>query len=54
MIRTLHALLMDEDGQGLAEYGLILGLVAAACVVATQGLGTKVGSTLTNIGGKLP
>ena len=29
----------DESGQGLAEYALILGLVAAVCVGALSGLG---------------
>ncbi|MGD9934551.1 MAG: Flp family type IVb pilin [Dehalococcoidia bacterium] len=31
--------LTQESGQGLAEYALILGLVAAVCVGALSGLG---------------
>ncbi|MEX0782578.1 MAG: hypothetical protein WD557_08010 [Dehalococcoidia bacterium] len=29
----------DESGQGLAEYGLILALIAVVCVTALQTLG---------------
>jgi pilus assembly protein Flp/PilA len=38
----------DEDGQGLAEYALILGLVAVLCVAALQGLQGAIGGSLTN------
>ena len=30
----------DESGQGLAEYGLILALVAVVCIGALGGLGS--------------
>lgn len=32
----------DEDGQGMVEYGLILGLIAIAAVVALLALGPKI------------
>lgn len=38
MFRTLQNLIADERGQGLAEYGLILALVAVVCIGAVQGL----------------
>ena len=31
-----------EDGQGLAEYALILGLIAAVCVAALGALGQAI------------
>ncbi|MEW5783779.1 MAG: Flp family type IVb pilin [Bacillota bacterium] len=34
MITFIKRLLKDESGQGLSEYGLIIGLVAIALVVA--------------------
>lgn len=35
----------DESGQGLAEYALILGLVAAVCIGALSGLGGAIASS---------
>jgi len=54
MYKQLKAILKDEQGQGLVEYGLILGLVAVVCITATKTLGTKVNSTLTTAGNGLP
>jgi len=34
--------LMDESGQGMVEYGLILGLIAVAAIVALLAIGPKV------------
>ena len=31
----------EEDGQGMVEYALILGLIALACVVITGAIGGK-------------
>lgn len=35
-------MMKDEDGQGMVEYGLILGLIAIVVVVALAALGPKV------------
>jgi pilus assembly protein Flp/PilA len=43
----------DESGQGLAEYGLILALVAVVAIVALTGLGSAIVSTLGQIAGSL-
>lgn len=55
MINLLKKLLADESGQGMAEYGLILALVAVACIVGFQTLGggikdhvSKVGESIKN------
>lgn len=53
MFRTLQNLIADERGQGLAEYGLILALVAAVCVGAVTTLGGNVDTALKNVGGKI-
>jgi len=48
--RDLWTWLNDrEDGQGLAEYGLILALVAVVAIVALTGVGTAIIGTLGNI-----
>jgi pilus assembly protein Flp/PilA len=54
MIQRLRSLFKDEDGQGLTEYGLILGLIAVVCIAATQALGNKVSATLTTAGNGMP
>ncbi|MCA9823697.1 MAG: Flp family type IVb pilin [Dehalococcoidia bacterium] len=43
----------QEEGQGLAEYGLILALIAVVCIAALTLLGTSVSSTLQSINGAL-
>jgi pilus assembly protein Flp/PilA len=43
----------NEDGQGLAEYGLILALVAVACITALELLGTGISSKIGEINAKL-
>ena len=43
----------DEEGQGLAEYGLILALVAVVCIGALSGLAGGINGTLGSVTGKL-
>jgi pilus assembly protein Flp/PilA len=45
--------LRDDEGQGLAEYGLILALVAVVVVGAVTTLGKNIGSTLTSVAGSI-
>lgn len=40
--------LMDENGQGMVEYGLILALIALAAIAVMGGLGTKIKNIFTN------
>jgi len=42
-----------EEGQGLAEYGLILALIAVVCVAALSGLATGISGTLGKVTSKL-
>jgi len=43
----------DEEGQGLAEYGLILALIAVVCIAALELLGTGISSKIGEINAKL-
>jgi pilus assembly protein Flp/PilA len=43
----------DEEGQGLAEYGLILALVAAVAVAAVTLLGTNVTAKINEVAGAI-
>lgn len=49
MLKKFSAMMKDEKGQALAEYGLILALIAVICVVALQTLGGGVQGALTTI-----
>lgn len=42
--------LRDEEGQGLAEYALILALIAILAIAALVFLGGQISSILTTIG----
>lgn len=48
-METLKQLLRDEDGQGMVEYGIIVGLIAVVCITAVKGLGIKLDKTYTDI-----
>ena len=43
----------DEDGQALAEYGLILGLIAVVCIVALGAIGLAISGHLDTISNAL-
>ncbi len=43
----------QEEGQGLAEYGLILALIAVVCIAALTALGTGIGTALGGVTAKL-
>lgn len=40
-------MLKDENGQGMVEYGLILGLIAIAAVTVLVALGGKINNIFT-------
>jgi pilus assembly protein Flp/PilA len=40
----------DEDGQGLAEYALILALIAIVAIVALLFLGGQISNILSRVG----
>ena len=50
LIQTWLASLRKEDGQGLAEYALILALIAIIAIAALIFLGTQISTILSTIG----
>ncbi|MDI6793205.1 MAG: Flp family type IVb pilin [bacterium] len=42
MLEILKKFVQDEEGQGMVEYGLIIGLVAVIVVVVFIALGPKI------------
>jgi len=53
MTDTIRSIMVDEQGQGLAEYGLILGLVAVLCIAAVIFLSGKIQAVLNNVGSSI-
>lgn len=41
MLEALKRLVTEEKGQGMAEYGLILALIAIVVIAAVTGIGTN-------------
>ncbi len=50
MVRRLVRLLMSDEGQGLAEYALILALIAVVAILSLVFLGTVISTLLSMIG----
>lgn len=53
MIRHLLLLMEGQEGQGLAEYALILSLIAIVAIAALIFLGGNLSSTLSFIGNSI-
>ena len=53
MLNKLKMLVVEEEGQGLAEYGLVLAGVVAVVGVAVTALSTGMGELFTSIINKL-
>lgn len=54
MLELMKGLFIEEEGQGMTEYGLILGLIAIAAVAALGFLSDDIGATFRDIADKLP
>ena len=53
ILAALRANLKKEEGQGLAEYALILVLISIAAIAIMALLGGKIGSVFTSISAAL-
>lgn len=53
MIAIFRSILADDQGQGLAEYGLILGLIAVLCITAVMFLSGKIQGVLNSVGNSI-
>ena len=52
-VMRIFAFYKDEEGQALAEYGLILGLIAVVAIAALTLLGTAITGQLSGLSGAL-
>lgn len=53
-MKNLKAIFADENGQGMVEYGLILGLISIAAIVAIALLGPKIEALFTGANEAMP
>ena len=53
MLTLMQMWLAREEGQDLAEYGLIIALIAVVAVAALTALGTSVSTILSSIAGAI-
>lgn len=54
MKNLVSRFLLDEEGQDLIEYGLLIGIITVACITAILAIGPKVGSYFTDLNANLP
>jgi pilus assembly protein Flp/PilA len=43
----------EDQGQDLIEYGLLVGIITVACIVAIKSIGPKVAKFFTDLDAKL-
>jgi pilus assembly protein Flp/PilA len=48
VLKNFTAMLLNDEGQGLVEYALIIALVSILAIAALQVLGKKASNTLSN------
>ncbi len=53
MIARIHMLLAREEGQSMAEYGLILALIAVVAIAALESVGTGVATQFDSVAAAL-
>ena len=53
MFKKFMSKMKNEDGQALAEYGLILALIACVCIAALTLLGGNVSALLNTLAGSI-
>jgi pilus assembly protein Flp/PilA len=54
LVLRIVARLQDEEGQALAEYGLILGLIAVVAIAALTALGLALTDKFQSIADAMP
>ncbi|MDD4689588.1 MAG: Flp family type IVb pilin [Eubacteriales bacterium] len=53
-MKKMMNFLQDENGQGMVEYGLIIGLIAIVVVAALLALGPKIRDMFNDVTEKIP
>ena len=53
MLTNIKNMILDDQGATLVEYGLIVALIAAACIAAITLLGANITSLFNDVAGKV-
>lgn len=53
MFQSLNAMIRDEDGATMVEYGLLVALIALVALGAVQTLGGNLSTLFTNVGSSI-
>ena len=53
LLQLVNRFRRNEDGAALAEYGLLVALIAVVCVVAVTALGTQISTAFSTIASAL-
>jgi pilus assembly protein Flp/PilA len=53
MLEKMKNLVVEEEGQALTEYGLLLGLIAIGCIAAIGIIGDEIAAFFNNIAATL-
>ncbi len=53
MLKTLKALLRDDEGATMVEYGIMVALIAAVCIIIVGTLGKNVSNTFSSVNASL-
>ncbi|WP_163970654.1 Flp family type IVb pilin [Oceanobacillus halotolerans] len=54
MLNKIKGLFIEEKGQGMTEYGLILGLIAVGVITALGFLGDNISDLFNGLKDKIP
>lgn len=49
MINTRTAMLRDDQGATMVEYGLMIALIAVVCLIAVAAIGTGMNATFNTV-----
>ncbi len=49
MLKNMLALIRNEDGATMVEYGIMVALIAAVCIVLISTLGSKVSTAFASV-----
>lgn len=53
MFKTLKAMIRDEEGATMVEYGLMLALIAVVCIAVVTTLGQNLSSLFSTVANTL-
>lgn len=53
MFGSLKAIVRDEEGATMVEYGLLVALIALVALTAVQTLGSNISTLFSNVGNSL-